>query len=578
MVGGLIILALAAVGLAAVQLVPSWEFMRLSSRPELGYQELSAGFAYLDFMQIVLPHATGFWSPLYVGILPLLLALFAVLVALGVGVGRQEASTAAVDKNSVEGAARGGGLSGARGVDPAQPTRVRLGRVETGFWAVLALLALFLSVGDENFLYSLLYLYLPGFGLFRGQERAALVFSFALSMLAGYGFRTLLLWGQQAEQRQKGWRLFLGLILVLGLAIAALIALLFYGRSTMGGLMGAMLGLAVFVGLLLVGSLVWLAIWRWRHGGGLATTTLALVIILVDLFMVNSRPNVQSRKIENQFAATGVVATLLEQPGIFRVHNDFRLPGNYGVAYGVEDTWGASPLRLASYERLVEAVPLERVWGLLNVGYVVTWLEDLDVPAQPVYEEPAKRGEVDYVQRLEAEHPRGWIVYQVEVLPDEDAVLSRLAEPDFDPYGAGLLTEPEAASLPATLGTGGEAGSSGEDAPHAGRVNFAEVSPSRLVIEVDQSAEGLLVLSEVFYPGWQARVDGERVPILLADSVLRAVQVPAGKHVVEMTFEPGSLQLGAVISVVTLLLSAGYVLWYAARRVRRSSDGRLAAG
>jgi hypothetical protein len=247
------------------------------------------------------------------------------------------------------------------------------------------------------------------------------------------------------------------------------------------------------------------------------------------------------------------------------------------VAFGVEDTWGASPLRLASYERLFEAVPLERVWGLLNVRYVITWLEDLDVPAQPVYQEPAKRGEVDYVQRLEAEHPRGWIVHQVEVLPDEDAVLARLAQPEFDPYRVGLLTESEAASLPATLGAGGETGSLGEDAPHAGRVNFAEVSPSRLVIEVDQGAEGLLILSEVFYPGWQVQLDGQQVPILLADAVLRAVWVPAGAHVVEMTFEPGSLKLGAAISGVTLLLSAGYVMWYAVRRAKRSSDGKLAA-
>jgi hypothetical protein len=550
-VGGLVLFALAALGLAAMQLVPSWEFMRLSSRAALGYQELSAGFAVLDFVQILLPHATGFWSPLYVGILPLLFALFALLSAPTVGDGVVVQDTGAG----------------------------RRWRLEIGFWTVLAVLALLLSLGDETFLYGLFYLYVPGFGLFRGQERAALVFSFSLSLMAGYGFAALLRWGQNVETRQKGYRLFLRLILTVGLAILALLGLLFYGRTAApsDGVMDAILAVAAFVGLLLAGSLTWLGVWRWRRGAPLATTALALVLIFVDLFTVNARPNIQSRKIENQFPVTGVIEALMDQPGIYRVHNEFRLPGNYGVAFGVEDTWGASPLRLASYERLFEQVPLERVWELLNVGYVVTWLEDLDVPAQPVYQEQARRGEVDYVQKLQREHPRAWIVYQIEELADEDAVLNRLAQPDFDPYGVALLSGPEAESMAATLGAqpGGESGPSSAGSEEGSRVqqaDFVELSPTRLSIKVDQPAVGLLVLSEVYYPGWQARVDGERVPLLLADAVLRAVQVPPGQHVVEMIFEPGSVQLGLAISAATLLASAGYAIWYWVHRVKRSSD------
>ncbi len=59
--------------------------------------------------------------------------------------------------------------------------------------------------------------------------------------------------------------------------------------------------------------------------------------------------------------------------------------------------------------------------------------------------------------------------------------------------------------------------------------------------EVDSGAEGYLFLSDPFYPGWQAELDGEPVPILRADYAFRAVATPAGSgHTVTMTFRPAS--------------------------------------
>jgi hypothetical protein len=201
-------------------------------------------------------------------------------------------------------------------------------------------------------------------------------------------------------------------------------------------------------------------------------------------------------------------------------------------------------------------VPLERAWELLNVRYVVTWLEDLSVPAEPILEEPAKKGEVTYVHRLEAEHPRVWIVYEAEVVPSQDEALDRIAGPGFDSYSQAVLSQPLESSLP-----GGAI-----DPPQA---SLTEFSPSRLVVEVDQVSDGLLVLSELYYPGWRATVDGRQAPIHRADAVLRAVEVPAGQHQVEMTFDPLSVKLGLAISGTTLLLSLAYVLWCLISGVRK---------
>jgi hypothetical protein len=310
------------------------------------------------------------------------------------------------------------------------------------------------------------------------------------------------------------------------------------------------------VALLLAASLLWLLIWRWSRGHWLLGTVLALALILFDLITVNSGPNVQQRKIENQYRASGVIRELKTQPGPFRVHNEFRLPGNHGLAFGLEDTWGASPLRLASYERLFAVAPSERVWELLNVGYLVTWLDDIDAPSSLLYQQPAKKGEVDYVHQLEAEHPRAWTVYQVEILSDEESVLERLAEPGFDPYSVGLLTEPLDTAL------------AGQPASEA-EIRFTESSPTRLVIEIDQPETGLLVVSEIDYPGWEARVDGHRTPMIRTDAILRGVEVPAGQHRVEMVFDPLSVKLGLIVSAVTLLLSLVYVTWCLVSCVRK---------
>jgi len=64
---------------------------------------------------------------------------------------------------------------------------------------------------------------------------------------------------------------------------------------------------------------------------------------------------------------------------------------------------------------------------------------------------------------------------------------------------------------------------------------------------------GLLVFSEVVYPGWQAFVDGKRVPLQTTHDILRAVPIPAGAHLVELRFRPWDLTLGLLLGAVGLL-------------------------
>ena len=78
-----------------------------------------------------------------------------------------------------------------------------------------------------------------------------------------------------------------------------------------------------------------------------------------------------------------------------------------------------------------------------------------------------------------------------------------------------------------------------------------------MVLEARARRPGMLVLSDVAYPGWKVTVDGDEQPIRRVDYLLRGVSVPAGTSRVEFSYEPASATAGAWLSGVALLLLGG---------------------
>jgi uncharacterized membrane protein YfhO len=115
-------------------------------------------------------------------------------------------------------------------------------------------------------------------------------------------------------------------------------------------------------------------------------------------------------------------------------------------------------------------------------------------------------------------------------------------------------------------------------APTAGdsAVRIEQWDSDRQSVQVEMSAPGLLIFSEVYYPGWEATLDGQRANLVRADGILRGVAVPAGSHRVEMRYAPRSLAWGLWISGITLVAAvlAGIVGWRLSRRPRISRIAR----
>ena len=87
-----------------------------------------------------------------------------------------------------------------------------------------------------------------------------------------------------------------------------------------------------------------------------------------------------------------------------------------------------------------------------------------------------------------------------------------------------------------------------------------EYAPERVRLRTEGERPGIVVLTDAFYPGWEAQVDGARAPILRANLGFRAVAVPAGPHEIEMRYRPASFRRSAALALAVLAICAG-VAW-----------------
>lgn len=92
-------------------------------------------------------------------------------------------------------------------------------------------------------------------------------------------------------------------------------------------------------------------------------------------------------------------------------------------------------------------------------------------------------------------------------------------------------------------------------------VQISAYRPNEVVIRVEAHAPGILVLNDVFYPGWRAYLDDRRVRLYQANGLMRAVAVPPGRHWVRMTYRPRLIKNAARLSFGTLLLVLILLLW-----------------
>lgn len=490
--------------IAAAQLLPTLEFIRRSLRANLSYQAVSAGLPLNEFISILYP---GFWggSPEYVGIVALVLIGLALVLA--------------------------------------QP------RAEVFFWAGAGLAGFLLAFGGNTFLYPIFYLLAPGFEAVRQQERAFLVYSFSAAILAGYG--AVVLAGPLSKLSRLSYILFERRLRLVTAVAVGLTGFFIYGsaaataRGDQVNLFFGVLRHHLF-GLLMLGGMVALLALRprrWlRRTWGMS---LIAVWLAFNLFTVNWRFNLEKPAASGRFTPTGLVQFLQSAVGVKgqtrplpgRIASGGLLPGGNSAAsvYNLQDLTGNTPLQLATVAAFFQQMPAWRLWQLMNVRYIVA---DRDLSGNGlalVFEEAGLK-----VFEMGDPFPRAWFVFDTETIPDDAQAIARLASDDFDLRRAAILP----AALNVSLAV-----------PVDSSVDIITFSPTRLTATVRASGNQLLVLSQIYDPGWQVAIDGQSADLWRVNVIQQGVVVPGGEHLVELTYWPASFRLGGILSIL------GGIIW-----------------
>jgi hypothetical protein len=181
----------------------------------------------------------------------------------------------------------------------------------------------------------------------------------------------------------------------------------------------------------------------------------------------------------------------------------------------------------------------------------------------------AHSGDVKVYENLDV-LPRAFVVPQAIVIEDDAAARAALAGPDFDPARTVILSD----GVNGQQSTANGAQSSAINLPAITRY-----SPES--IHLTATGPGYLVLTDAYYPGWSAAVDGQPATIHRADIMFRAVVLPPGEHVVEFRYAPLSVTAGLWISGLAWALMAAvgvYSAWKRRQQRRRPSLPDAARG
>ena len=530
----LAVTAAVALGLAALVLLPAFEYARLSPRAALPYRE-AARYSLVPALlgELIVPALFssrepglywGVWDRVaagYLGLFPLILAGLALLLRRG--------------------------------------RRIAL-------LAVLAAAALLLALGGESLLHGWAYLLLPGFRQIRAPARFVLLLDFALAGLAALGLDRLLQPLDRGTRRafEGAWRGLLwlgGAAAVVGGAWAYLVVYQAQDRDPTLFWRVSVASSGVILALVLLGAgLAWLGA---RRAGRLRRRTLgwlAVGLVFFDLASLGAYVDLGFEPPTAGYDHAGVVEFLRQDPDFFRIDSrtdvaDVWQP-DLALLAGLYDVGGVdNPLVVADVARYWEGLGgrSTALYDFLGVKYVVAgkdtvldWNKfNLAYDGDPVVN----------VYRNVTPLPRVLVIFQVVAAADQAAAWNLIHRPDFDPASTVVLE--------------GIASTGGSAPRVSGSARVVRYGSDSLEIEVESPVAGYLVLSDPYYPGWQAEVDGEPVEILRANYAFRAVPVPSGTHRVTMAFRPGTWRAGLIVTLATVLALAVAVVvaW------RRKAEG-----
>jgi len=456
----------------------------------------------------------------------------------------------------------------------------------TLFFAGLTLLSVCIFV--ETPLFRLLYWLFP-FRVGR-QLEVKVVYAFALSVLAGMGFSSLTGLPSARDRAYVG-RAKVGLFTV-AVIVTLTVGLGWLLIQRTNGLVVPDLAeqwylynipnLLRFALLMIACGVLLLFLHHRLKLGPYLFVLLAIGLTVADLFYFGWKLNPPQNSAA-LYPQADSIRFLQADHDIYRIMRGPLsrkvFPPNTPEVFGVSDAQGYTSLPLSYYAefmRLIESdiAGTRRIYSLrypaslssklldlLNVKYVMTIAD----PGEEMARVEQTDKNIDLVYDAEVKIyenrdvlPRAFFVSEYRVVQDGVEGLGLLSSDDFEPTTYVILEkepDPLTPSIDAELAQ-----------PH---VEILDYAPNKVIIRAASATGGFVVLSDLYYHGWKAFVDGVPQEVYKADYAFRAVQLEAGEHHIEFVFDPLSFRVGATVSLGTLSLVAILTVVVLSRRARK---------
>jgi len=451
-------------------------------------------------------------------------------------------------------------------------------------WWILSasILCLLLSFGRHlPFLSDLFFNYFPLYNKFRAVESILVIVGFLIPVLAILAVKEVASQTEDPKKLQKNllYSLYLtgGLLIILivlptaflsfktqnhGLFIEQLTQITNGDKGFADSIADALVkdrislarmdALRSLLFVLIGAGLIW-ALIKKKMNPQFVFITLA-VVVLVDLWSIdrrylNNEKFVEKNVLAQQFEPRDVDQLIMRDQSYYRVldlsqGNTF---SNSVPSYFHKSLGGYHAAKLKRYQEVLDkqfnGAINEDVLDMLNTKYLIT---------------ADQNGQKETMKNRATAAGHAWFVQKVEYVKNADEEMMAISS--FDPKNV-MVVDQKFKSL-IDINKVGYDGN--------GFIRLTNYHPDHLTYEYSSGRDALAVFSEMWYDkGWNAYVDGEKIPYFRADYILRAAQLPGGNHKLEFKFEPTSYYTGETISLIAsilLLLSLGYAIFLEVKR------------
>jgi len=441
------------------------------------------------------------------------------------------------------------------------------------FFGLLTVIFFMLSMGSDTFLHSLAYVLVPKYSFFRRPAFIQYLVGFGLAIIGGFGLDKLQKNNEVSLEIKKELRA--------SVLIFVVFFLLLTYKNTVEPTADAARASVFLATLFLIPTLFLLL------GPGVKsklTKTLLVIFIVLDLFSFIYKATRSNSEIDPRiFYAPGELTTWLRENTAdhSRVFlND--LTSRYNSAStGLYQVWGYYGLYPQTYGKMIEPFDTDLgkvntqspIYDLLGVKYFAQ-MEELDLTGivdtsvARVYElekkdlqkfmTPSgtllKEGEKIFVYENLDRMPKAFIVNNALYADSDDVASKAIKNIDFRKEV--ILTTPSKRFNLEVPGSPNEEVSVNE-------VEVVKYESSEIEIHAKSTKNGILVLSDTYYPGWKVYVDNVEKELLKVNVGLRGVFIKAGEHNVTFVYKPKELFKGMLISGVTTIYIALYLIRHA---------------